>query len=212
MPYLDKRLKQILSEINCETLADVGCDHGKLSVAAVITGRAKKAYAIDISEKSLVKTALLAKEHNLSDKIIPLCGDGLKPLKDKVDLVVIAGMGGNEIIKILTESNYRGNAILVPHQDPYKLRDFLSNKFRIEKDYIVKAGRKFYPIIVLKEGCDTYTENEKFLGKNQPFTPTFYDFLQFRRGHILEMIGDTELPNDNILIRELLEINSLCLR
>ena len=54
MPYLDKRLKQILSEINCEALADVGCDHGKLSVAAVITGRAKKAYAIDISEKSLI--------------------------------------------------------------------------------------------------------------------------------------------------------------
>ena len=207
MPYLDKRLKQILSEIDCNVLADVGCDHGKLSVAAVITGRAKKAYAIDISEKSLEKTSLLAKEHNLSDRVIPLCGDGLTPLKENVDLVVIAGMGGNEIIKILTESGYRGNAILVPHQDPYKLRDFISNKF-----YIIKAGRKFYPIIVLKEGSSKYTENEKFLGKNTPFSTTFYDFLQFRRGHILEMIGDTILPDYNVLIRELLEINKLCLR
>lgn len=212
MPYLDKRLKQILSEIDCNVLADVGCDHGKLSVAAVITGRAKKAYAIDISEKSLEKTSLLAKEHNLSDRVIPLCGDGLTPLKEDVDLIVIAGMGGNEIIKILTESGYRGNAILVPHQDPYKLRDFISDKFYVEKDYVIKAGRKFYPIIVLREGSSKYTENEKFLGKNTPFTTTFYDFLQFRRSHILEMIGNTVLPSDNVLIRELLEINKLCLR
>ena len=55
MKGLGKRLGAALGLIDCDTLADVGCDHGKAGIAAIRTGRAKRVILTDISEKSLSK-------------------------------------------------------------------------------------------------------------------------------------------------------------
>ncbi|MGB4033262.1 MAG: tRNA (adenine(22)-N(1))-methyltransferase TrmK, partial [Christensenellales bacterium] len=60
---LDNRLNAILNEIKAQRLADIGADHGKLIVSAVLTGRAETGIAVDISPQSLEKAKNLAKKY-----------------------------------------------------------------------------------------------------------------------------------------------------
>ena len=124
-----KRLKSIVSLINdnSKVVADIGADHGYLSKILIEENRAKKVIATDISEPSLRKTDNLIKQFMLTDRIETRVGDGLVPIKNgEVQTVVIAGMGGYEIIKIL-QSNTDKNIekfILQPVQNTLQLREF----------------------------------------------------------------------------------------
>ena len=146
---LGKRLDTVLSLIKeGETLCDVGTDHGKLPVAALLSGRARAAVAIDISAPSLAKARLLAEQEGVPLRC--LVGDGLSPLgKDETDIVVIAGMGGAEIVKILKEAPRRyPRYVFVPHRDSALVRGYLKEQnARILKDISVKEGEHFYFVI-----------------------------------------------------------------
>ena len=60
MLRLDKRLTAVVNEVNGEVLADIGCDHGKVSAASLIGGKVKRVIACDISEDSLSKASLFS--------------------------------------------------------------------------------------------------------------------------------------------------------
>ena len=53
----------------CSVLADIGTDHGFVSVYAVTNGIASRAIATDISKKSLDKAITLVEQMSLEDKI-----------------------------------------------------------------------------------------------------------------------------------------------
>ena len=56
----NKRLRSIIDEINnAHTLADIGCDHGKVSVMCLLEKRAQHVIACDISAPSLQKAEKL---------------------------------------------------------------------------------------------------------------------------------------------------------
>ena len=131
-----------------EVLCDVGTDHGKLPVAALLSGRAKGAIAIDISAPSLAKARALAEEENVHLRCI--VGDGLTPLrKGEADVVVIAGMGGCEIVKILEKAPcVFPRYLLLPHRDAALVRGYLKDhNARITRDIAVKEGKHFYFVI-----------------------------------------------------------------
>lgn len=207
MLKLDKRLAAIASEVECERLADIGADHGKIVVSCLQSGKAKQAYAVDISPKSLEKARTLAERYGVADKAQFVAGDGLKKIED-ADCVVIAGMGGYEIIKILSEKPLDAKYILVPHQDAAALRRFLSNNgFYAQKDFIVEEGGRFYDIIVCSIGQPNYAENEFFVGKNIPPNADFQKKLQARKKVIMEIFEKTENPSEE-LKKELGDINN----
>lgn len=146
---LDRRLRDLVDCIDGSAVADVGCDHGKVSVAALVEGRANKVIACDVSQKSLKKAVDLAR--GLGVKNIEFrAGDGLSVISDgEVDQVVIAGMGGREIMKILAHMP-KGikKLVLSPQKNVIELRQFLSqNGFYISRDIIVEEGGKFYVIM-----------------------------------------------------------------
>lgn len=196
MLKLDGRLQAVLDEVqNVNTLADIGCDHGKTIVKAILTGKANYGIAVDISASSLEKAKILAEKYNVSDKIQFYKGDGLLPLKEKIDCAIIAGMGGYEIAKILIHKELAEKYILVPHQDAYILRQFLrDNDFFIVKDYVIKE-HKYYPIIVATHGKNNYTDKEIFLGKNIPESNVYEEWLKSRLQHIGEIIKKTGSQN-----------------
>lgn len=154
-----KRLRVILDLIDKKrfTVADVGTDHGFLAKMLIDEERAKIVYATDVSEGSLNKAKDLAKNNNMENKIICLLGDGFKPISQcKLDYVVVAGLGGNEIIKILKETELSRNVkyIFQPVQNAVELRIFLNeNSFNIKKDFIVEDKNKFYNTLLV-EKCD----------------------------------------------------------
>jgi len=181
MLKLDGRLQAVLDQIpDTETLADIGCDHGKLIVSAILSNKAEFGIAVDISIDSLNKAKDLAIKYGILDKIQFFCGDGFLPIKKEVDCAIIAGMGGYEITKILTQKDIAKKYILVPHQDVNILRKYLqSNQFFIEKDFVVKV-HKFYQIIVAVKGESNYILSEIYLGKNLPQSKYYEERLNNR--------------------------------
>jgi tRNA (adenine22-N1)-methyltransferase len=63
-----------------KVVADIGCDHGRLSCALVQSGRAERCIAVDISAPSLKKAEKLAAQLGVSDRVETRLGDGLAPL------------------------------------------------------------------------------------------------------------------------------------
>ena len=168
MIKLKERLSRVFSEVpEGSVVADIGADHGKLSASLIETKRASRVIAVDISADSLSKTEELSKK--LGIEIDARVGDGLTAIskEDGVDVVVIAGMGGYEIMKILSSAKITFDRyILLPHQNAKELRQFVKDKFFIEKDYVVKENGKYYSLIVLTKGTSDLTETDVELGKD----------------------------------------------
>lgn len=152
-------------------LADIGTDHGFVPILLIQKKRIKEAIAMDIGKGPLER----AKEHvsavGLSDKITLRLSDGMKELKKgEADTVVIAGMGGGLIIKILSESDPRAigikELVLAPQSELYKVRKFLFEEgFDVDYEEMVYEDGKFYPIIHIRGFLDkrqsTGTDKEK---------------------------------------------------
>lgn len=157
------RLEAINSVIPyCDCLADIGCDHGKLSKMVLDDGKAKRVIATDISGKCLDKARKLnAGYPNIEFRE----GDGLEPLKgETVDVIVIAGMGGSAIMHIIRDLP---DCILVlsPHHDAYALREFLSNNnYFINEDFVSCEGNRFYDIIKAHKGIQNLDFIQKTFG------------------------------------------------
>lgn len=193
MIKLSHRLTAILSEINGEKCADIGCDHGKLIVKALKDNIIEYGYAIDISPMSLQKAATIGREEGVSSRLTLLCGDGASVLPEKVDVAVIAGMGANETVKILSYADFAKKYVLSPHQDAHILRKYLSeNEYFVRKDYII-FDKKYYPIIVAEKGKSNYTPDELYFGKNTPSTDAYEKFLSIRHSalsKVMDKIGE----------------------
>lgn len=182
---LGKRLSAVVDEVDGKSMADVGCDHGKVSVECLLRGKTEKVIACDISQKSLQKAIDLAERFGVSN-IDFRVGDGLQVIADgEVDSVVIAGMGGIEIMSILSHipQGVR-QLVLSPHRNTIELRKFLSDRqIYIEKDYVIKDGRKFYDMIVAEvnsgKNC-ALDRRQLLLGKNKSGSD-FEEYLQFIR-------------------------------
>jgi tRNA (adenine22-N1)-methyltransferase len=156
---ISKRLKTVLNLIpnNCEMVFDVGADHGYLTWAIIENKLSKKVVASDISAPSLQKTIDLVKEKGIGDFVSTIVSDGLNdyPKELTADVVVIAGMGGNEILKILKNikniKNYK-SFIVQPMQDADVLRQGLNAlNFEIMSDIIIEENGKFYSIIKVRK-------------------------------------------------------------
>ena len=165
---MTKRLQIILDEIEpCKCLADVGCDHGIISLKVLQNHKAKRILATDISQKCLDKAIELLKENDLTGSSEFACVNGL-PNESCPDEVLIAGMGGLEIISILnnyfTANKNRPLLILQPMRDEYKLRQFLNRfDYSIYSDYIFK-DKKLYRLIKARPGQQVLTQKQMFFG------------------------------------------------
>ncbi|MFA6867129.1 MAG: class I SAM-dependent methyltransferase [Clostridia bacterium] len=198
MIKLTKRLQQILNLVeNVDTLADIGCDHGKLIVSAIVNKKAKNGIAVDISYDSLHKAKLLAKQYDVDDNIDFFVGNGTNPIENKVNCIVIAGMGGIEISKILAQGDKSDKYILVPHQDAYILRKYLrDNDYAVEKDFVVE-DKKFYSLIVATKGSNDYKDAEIYIGKNYPKSNDF-DLRNKKRYQDINKIIKQQKDNNSI--------------
>lgn len=139
-----------------DTVADIGCDHGKLAVWLVKNGRARRAVCGDISAPSLEKARKKATEEGLSDRISARVGSGLSVLAPgEADAAVIAGMGGELIASILEDDIGKAPDVLVLscHSMADVLRGWLAdNGFYFEDEVLVEEGRHFYPIMRVRRG------------------------------------------------------------
>jgi tRNA (adenine22-N1)-methyltransferase len=154
---LDARLRMIADSVpRCRILADVGTDHAYIPIAAVMTGSCGKALAADLRPGPLKSAQANIIKYGLGSFIETRLGDGLKPIDDtECDVIVIAGMGGPLIRKILSESYdkaKRANKLLLqPNNAADALRRWLyENGFDITGEKLCEEGRKLYCLMEAK--------------------------------------------------------------
>lgn len=154
-----------------KTTVDVGCDHGYVGCDLLKSKTTDFLIATDISALSLKKAQDLICKNNLEKFASFRVGDGLNVVKnnESVDQVIIAGMGGKQIARIIDEYQNSKNVktfVLQPMNELVYLRDFLNkNNFEIIKDFILYDD-KFYHFLKVKCGKQKITELEKSFGVN----------------------------------------------
>lgn len=172
---LSKRLECILSLVpaGIHTAADIGTDHGLVPVNLLKRGLAARVIATDLREGPLKAARDLVQREGLKDAIELRLGDGLKPLQpEEADLIIIAGMGGALMQRILKEGSLSaGKArqlILSPQSELPAFRRFLQREgYFIQQERLVEEDGKFYSIMSLRPGQgQDLTEEEIEFGKN----------------------------------------------
>lgn len=166
MNHLSERLLHIAGQIRAgQTLADVGCDHGYLPIYLVQKGCMQRAIAMDINEGPLQRAVEHIEREALGAYIQTRQSDGLEKLSPgEADAVIIAGMGGNLTIDILTrgENVVRtlDQLILEPQSELAAVRAFLrENNYFVEAEDLVLEDGKYYPIlrVLPKRSSDVLT-------------------------------------------------------
>ena len=95
------RIKKLCTYLQpCNTFADVACDHGYCAEYMLKNGLCERAVISDISEKSLSKAETLLSVYIKNGRCCAACCDGLEGLDVNTDEALIAGIGGEEIVKI----------------------------------------------------------------------------------------------------------------
>lgn len=157
-PSLQPRLRAIADLVPAGSrLADVGTDHGYIPIDLLLDGRISAAIATDIGELPLDHARRTARRCGLTEGIDFRLGDGLSPLSpDEVDVIVIAGMGGDSISDILTASPWAREGpllLLQPMSKAEVLRSFLpENGYSVEAERLVEDKGKLYPILTVRGG------------------------------------------------------------
>ncbi len=160
---LDERLKLAASYVRKGAVfADVGCDHGRLSIYLMQQCGTARGYACDIREQPLEKARQLIARKGLGEYITPVLTDGLQGMEGKgITDVIVAGIGGEVLAHVLEEAPFlreKGiRIILQPQSKEHLLRKCLYRLgFILEEEKTVYCGRFLYTVMVL-----TYSGEEK---------------------------------------------------
>ena len=165
---LSKRLSSCLKFTQgFNKLADIGTDHALLPIAAVESGFVSEALAIDNKVGPFARAYNNVKNSDFASKIKVLLSDGLNSLDDKVDVVVIAGMGGSLIRNILLNHSLKNvkRFILQPNNDPDSIREILYEiGYYIVDELIINDRGKYYDMIIIEPGTVEYTQLQIVFG------------------------------------------------
>ena len=149
---IDSRIGAIMNFVRADSrVADVGADHGYLSIELVKSGRASKVIA---TEKNLGPFEALSKNISAAGgKISARLGDGLQVIAaGEIDTICIAGMGGALIQKIFDDApevvQSARQLIIQPMNGIKKIRTYLAEKnFVIEDEDLAEASGIIYEVI-----------------------------------------------------------------
>lgn len=188
---LTKRLSACAELVSGKGIAcDVGTDHAYLAAELLRSGRCSEVIASDVAEGPLQAAKRTLRQMGLLSKARLILSDGLMQIPSYgVTDVIIAGMGGETIIHILSDCKWiKGeiNLILQPMTKASLLREWLSgNGFDIHEEKIVHEGKFFYTVIRAVFSGKEYTlsDFEKELGCQDWSDETVKAYGRFRLSH-----------------------------
>ncbi|MBR5808978.1 MAG: SAM-dependent methyltransferase [Clostridia bacterium] len=178
------RLEMILRHVKGKTCADIGTDHAYVPIKLAEAGI--KVIATDIMPGPLKIAAENVKKQNADVEL--RLGGGLSPIKKReVDTVIIAGMGGEMIEKIISEDKDKAKEvrlILQPMNRQAELREYLiKSGFNILEEDLAKEGFKVYNLIVAEysdEKGENFAGYEREIDRHLPkclYENTYFDAL-----------------------------------
>ena len=157
-------------------LVDVGCDHGYLPVYLIQQKKIPSAIAMDVRKGPLSRAKEHIRQYGLEEYIQARLSDGLENLKaGEGDTLVIAGMGGPLMERILTDGQSVRDSfsemILQPQSDIPHFRRFIQSQgFQIVEEKMVEEEGKFYPMMRVVRTCPEGDGNENLVSEAAPYT------------------------------------------
>lgn len=135
-----------------ERVADIGCDHGYLSIYLLQKGIARSVIAADINEGPLQSAVRNAEKFGVSENISFYLSDGARNIPRDFDTLICAGMGGDTMVHILQCAPWLNNEkyrlILQCQSKTPVLRRFLSeNGWRIAEESVLRDGKFLYTVM-----------------------------------------------------------------
>ena len=135
-----------------DRVADIGCDHGYLSLHLLLSGVASSVIAADINEMPLQSAMRNAEKYGVQDKIRFYLSDGVKSIPHDFDTLVCAGMGADTMVSILEAApwlrSHQYRLILQCQSKTPMLRQYLSEQgWRITEESVVRDGRFLYTVM-----------------------------------------------------------------
>ncbi len=137
------------------SVIDVGTDHGYVPVYFAKLGLFSRIAASDIGALPLQSAKNSAREHGVEDKIEFYLSDGLKSVAGPFDTVVVAGMGGETMVDIISDCSWvkTSRLILQPQSKLPGLSGWLDeNGFTCRRARLVEDGGKLYAAFCSERG------------------------------------------------------------
>ena len=168
---LDPRLFTIAQMVRLDgKICDVGTDHALLPCFLFQRG-ARDLIASDVNDGPLRAAVATVKQHGAENNIKVIKSDGLRDVPE-CDDVIIAGMGGELIARIVTEcsfTNENTRFILQPMTKAEILRrELYTNGFEITEERTALSAGKTYTVMLVKFTGAKQEISDKFafFGKN----------------------------------------------
>lgn len=162
---LSDRLLAVASMVTPgSVVCDVGCDHGYVSIYLVEHQVCPRVIAMDVNEGPLKAAMEHVREAGLLPYIEIRLSDGVTALEPgEADCLIIAGMGGRLMERILTEG--RGQiatmkeVILQPQSEIAAFRKFLREQgYALLSENMIFEDGKYYPMMKVAPGKVRNTE------------------------------------------------------
>lgn len=157
---LSNRLSALASLVSeGHRLADIGTDHGYIPIYLCQKNVIPSAIAMDIGKGPLQQATAHIKQQGLSDRIETRLSDGLTALQPgEADTILIAGMGGGLVMKILSQGTHAltgsEELILQPQSEITQVRAYLRiHGFRILEEEMILEDGKYYPMMKVVQGA-----------------------------------------------------------
>ena len=171
-----------------ERVADIGCDHGYLSIHLLTEGIASSVIASDINEGPLQSAKINAEKFGIREQITFYLSNGVEKIPRDFDTMVCAGMGADTMVSILDAAPWlrdsRYKLILQCQSKRPMLRRYLSDHgWHILRETLVKEGKFFYSVMeVVYEPGHLLTEAECYISpalliESSPLLPEFIQWV-----------------------------------
>ncbi len=162
VPPLSPRLAAVAEAIvPGSRVADVGSDHGKLSLWLAASGRAAYCLATEETEALLLRVARAPADAPWARRLAFRAGDGLAAVRpgDRIDTIVLAGLGGRTIVRVLSGAGALGSPtsrlVLQPRSEPMAVRTWLSeNGWCLISERLTVLRCRFHLTLAAEPGDD----------------------------------------------------------
>ncbi len=191
-------------------VADVGCDHGYLSIWLIREGIVERAIAMDLRKGPLARARENIRFFHQQERIETRLSDGVEKLHPgEADTIVIAGMGGELMSGILAAGHrqvQKANClVLQPQSDVHLVRQQIrKDGYRIVAEDACYEDGKYYVVMRAEHGdapksekpyADRYGTHLIMSGH-----PVYLEYLRMELGKKRAMIeqmlqADTPLAN-----------------
>ena len=223
-PTLSSRLRACCDFINKgDRVADIGCDHGYLSIHLLKSEIATSVIAADINPMPLDSARRNAQKYGVVDRISFHLSDGVQSIPRDFNTLVCAGMGADTMMSILDaapwlkDKQYR--LVLQCQSRRPELRQYLyENGFSITAETLAKDGKFIYPIMEVKYQPTAplspggYHISPALLSCGSPLLPDFYrrvvDGIQTTVDG-LSRTGGEKLAHYKTVLQQLLEMEEM---